>query len=125
MWTEFKAKIDALDTRERHSKDRAAIEQTAMALDKECGKHAPPSPDAAWRENCEVFLVAIVVALAVRTYFLQPFTIPTGSMQPTLNGIKWFNRSRREKPPKSCHAHSSKRAGGGAVISMWWRRTIS
>jgi signal peptidase I len=31
--------------------------------------------------------VAIIIALGVRTYFLQPFTIPTGSMQPTLNGI--------------------------------------
>jgi signal peptidase I len=39
------------------------------------------------RENVEVFLVAIVIALGVRTYFLQPFTIPTGSMQPTLNGV--------------------------------------
>ena len=46
-----------------------------------------PYPDANWRENVEVFLVAIAVAMAIRTFFLQPFKIPTGSMQPTLYGI--------------------------------------
>jgi len=39
------------------------------------------------------------VALAVRTYFLQPFTIPTGSMQPTLNGILGF--PTQEEPPNA------------------------
>jgi len=48
---------------------------------------APPPPLAGLRENTEVILVALVVALGVRAYFLQPFKIPTGSMQPTLYGV--------------------------------------
>ncbi|MEY4298765.1 MAG: Signal peptidase, partial [Verrucomicrobiota bacterium] len=40
---------------------------------------APPPPLAGLRENTEVILVALVVALGVRAYFLQPFKIPTGS----------------------------------------------
>ena len=67
--------------------EQGEFEAAAKALDEQCGKYVPPSQDAGWRENSEVFLVAIVVALGVRTYFLQPFTIPTGSMWPTLNGI--------------------------------------
>src|SRR5260221_13875679 len=39
------------------------------------------------RENIEVLLVAVIVAMAVRTFFIQPFKIPTGSMQPTLYGV--------------------------------------
>ncbi len=38
-------------------------------------------------ENFEIIVVAIAVAMAFRCYFLQPFKIPTGSMQPTLYGI--------------------------------------
>jgi len=41
-----------------------------------------------WRENIEVIFVAIVAALALRAYFLQPFKIPTDSMKPTLYGIQ-------------------------------------
>jgi signal peptidase I len=46
-----------------------------------------PYPNAAWRENFEVLLVALTVAMGIRTFFLQPFKIPTGSMQPTLFGV--------------------------------------
>jgi signal peptidase I len=38
-------------------------------------------------EHFEMAVVAIAVAMGLRAYFLQPFKIPTGSMQPTLNGI--------------------------------------
>jgi len=32
------------------------------------------------RENAELFVVAIVLALGIRAFYLQPFKIPTGSM---------------------------------------------
>jgi signal peptidase I len=47
----------------------------------------PAQKHATIRENVEVLLVAVIVAMAVRTFFIQPFKIPTGSMQPTLYGI--------------------------------------
>ena len=56
-------------------------------LDFAANKWLKPYPNAMWRENVEVLLVAIAVAMAIRTFFLQPFKIPTGSMQPTLFGV--------------------------------------
>jgi len=50
-------------------------------------KWIKPYPNPLWRENVEVLLVALGVAMAIRTFFLQPFKIPTGSMQPTLYGV--------------------------------------
>ena len=47
----------------------------------------PPRSFPKWRENVEVLVVAISMAMACRTYFIQPFKIPTGSMQPTLHGV--------------------------------------
>lgn len=38
-------------------------------------------------ETVESLFVILVVFLGIRTYFAQPFRIPTGSMQPSLNGI--------------------------------------
>jgi signal peptidase I len=78
-------------------RDEKAVEEASGQLDKVAGEQSPPPKDAGIRENCEVLLVAIVIALGVRTYFLQPFTIPTGSMQPTLNGI--IGHSTPAEPP--------------------------
>jgi signal peptidase I len=61
-------------------KEMEKVEQAA-------NKWLKPYPHAAWRENVEVLLVALAVAVAIRTFFVQPFKIPTGSMQPTLFGV--------------------------------------
>lgn len=69
------------------SRSRTEIGALTAEIDKEVGTIAPPPKDSAWRENVEAIVVAFVLVAGVRTYFLQPFKIPTGSMQPTLFGI--------------------------------------
>jgi signal peptidase I len=48
-------------------------------------------PKSAMVENVEFFLMAIIIVLGIRTYFLQPFKIPTNSMWPSYHGMKGDN----------------------------------
>jgi signal peptidase I len=45
-------------------------------------------PKTFFSENIEVILVAAIVVIGIRSFFFQPFIIPTNSMYPTYSGMK-------------------------------------
>lgn len=71
--------------------DKKAVRASMTSLETAANKWLKPYPNHGLRENIEVLLVAVAVAMAIRTFYLQPFKIPTGSMQPTLYGITHEN----------------------------------
>jgi signal peptidase I len=79
-------KLDVLRAalKERSNDKVRLAEKQLLAV---MGKVQPPQDHQGIRENVELFVVAIVLALGIRAFYLQPFKIPTGSMQPTLNGV--------------------------------------
>ena len=101
QYDDYSAQITELEKTVRDGKgtDRKQVEEMVERIDKNFSKVQPAQSDAGIRENCEVLLVALVLAIGIRAYFLQPFKIPTGSMQPTLNGIVAVNVKPQEKLP--------------------------
>jgi signal peptidase I len=91
-------------------KNMALISKHSEVLDDLLGKEFPKGKFAWLQENVEVFLVAVIVAMAVRTFFIQPFKIPTGSMQPTLYGIH---------PPEP-EAPASYDGNAPSILEMVW-----
>ena len=74
------------------SKDRSASIETHQAaaeradtLLRSCGGSFYPR--AIVPEYIEMFLVVAILAIGFRSFFLQPFEIPTNSMYPTYNGL--------------------------------------
>jgi signal peptidase I len=63
---------------------KSSIQALEVVLRKTGGAVFPMS---ALKENVEFFLVAAIVILGVRTYFIKPMVIPTNSMWPTYYGL--------------------------------------
>jgi signal peptidase I len=77
-------------------RDIGKMDAAAAELDSCLTAIAPRRPHPGLRENLEVLFVAIAVAMGFRSYFLQPFKIPTGSMQPSLYGIHSVERAESD-----------------------------
>jgi signal peptidase I len=69
------------------SADRDRIRDASESIEGSFSRLLPPPPHASWAENIEAIIVAVVLAIGFQAYFLKPFKIPTGSMQPTLFGM--------------------------------------
>lgn len=95
----------------------ATLKEKMENLELVANKWLKPYPHAAWRENVEVLLVALAVAMGIRTFFLQPFKIPTGSMQPTLYGVTSVPDFSRGRDPVAEEA-----ARDRLVIPSGWQR---
>lgn len=79
---------ESLKNREDAAKLKLEIESLETVLRKVGGAIYPKT---ALVENVEFFLVAAIVILGIRTYFVQPFKIPTNSMWPTYYGMTGEN----------------------------------
>jgi signal peptidase I len=79
--------LEELRTALRAGAPKPALLEQLANLEAVANKWLKSYRYAGWRENVEVLLVALAVAMGIRTFFLQPFKIPTGSMQPTLFGV--------------------------------------
>jgi len=80
----------------RSSADTAQAAAALEALQDDWDRLLPPRRFPRVKEYLEVLVVAFALAFGVRSLFLQPFKIPTGSMQPTLFGIHYEKLS---EPP--------------------------
>ncbi len=75
-----------LKERAAANKLKTGIEKLETLLCEVGGRHYPMDAIVG---NVEFFLVAAIVILGLRAYFVQPFKIPTNSMWPTYYGITY------------------------------------
>jgi signal peptidase I len=74
------------------------MEKTINDCNRTYGGILPPGKNAWIREYLDVVAVAVAVAFGIRGLFLQPFKIPTSSMQPTLFGIHYIAKDGKVNP---------------------------
>ncbi len=92
-------KVAELRQRLKERSDAGRLKLATEALERELresgGRHYPVS---SFVENVEFFLVAAIVILGLRAYFVQPFKIPTNSMWPSYYGMTHESFAAGDEP---------------------------
>ena len=111
----------------RKDADSGALEAAMRRLDALLRKIGGKIyPKTFWSDNLEVALVATIIVIGVRTFFFQPFIIPTNSMYPTYSGMNAIVYGADEAGPglagkvwntltRGASHHSLSAPAGGAV----------
>ena len=84
-----KTDLDQL-IRDAKNAESAGDPSVQKELEERLVRICPPRRFAKVREWMDIIAVAMAVAFGIRGLFLQPFKIPTSSMQPTLYGIHYM-----------------------------------
>ena len=60
-------------------------------------------PLSTWADYTDMIIVAGILAIGIRSFFLQPFKIPTNSMYPSFYGMtsQVYNGVEKETPPST------------------------
>ena len=98
---ELEKAVDELNrlTRDKSTKPEpldAAMARLDALLRKIGGKIYPKT---FWSDNLEVALVAAIIVIGIRTFFFQPFIIPTNSMYPTYSGMNAVVYEDKDEAP--------------------------
>ena len=94
---------------------QAAMDRLDALLRKIGGKIYPKT---FWSDNLEVVLVAAILVIGVRTFFFQPFIIPTNSMYPTYSGMNTAAYAAEEASPNTVKKVFNKLTLGAKHISL-------
>ncbi len=98
-----------------NNKIKLAVDRLEDVIRRVGGSYYPKS---AWVENIEVLLVAAILAIGIRTYFVQPFKIPTNSMKPTYYGMTAEIFTDPEEEPGALRGSLRKLAFGASRVQV-------
>ena len=101
---ELREAIANLRAAMRSGYNRKTLDDQIRRLEETGSRKLIPYRSPGMRENVEVALFAVAIAMSIRTFFVQPMGIPTGSMQPTLYGITEGNLGQEELAPTGVNA---------------------
>lgn len=95
-----KAVLELRELMDDHAASNEALDAATRRLDNLLRKvGGKMHPKTFWNDNLEVALVATIIVIGVRTFFFQPFVIPTNSMYPTYSGMQGILYAAEEDAP--------------------------